>query len=45
MKRFVEGVDRFLRTSGEGMPFPWRWNGCTNSTDLDVIWGMSAILF
>ena len=30
------------RLAAEGMPFPWRWNGCTNSTDLDVIWGMSV---
>jgi hypothetical protein len=26
----------------EGMPLPWRWNGSTISTDLDVIWGMSG---
>jgi len=24
------------------MPFPWRWNGGTISTVLDVIWGMSV---
>ncbi len=30
------------RMAAEGMPFPWRWNGGTISTDLDVIWGMSA---
>ncbi len=29
------------RMAAEGMPFPWRWNGGTISTDLDVIWGMS----
>ena len=28
--------------AAEGMPFPWRWNGGTISTDLDVIWGMSV---
>ncbi len=30
------------RMAAEGMPFPWRWNGSTISTDLDVIWGMSV---
>ncbi len=30
--------------AAEGMPFPWRWNGGTISTDLDVIWGMSIDL-
>ena len=30
------------RMAAEGMPFPWRWNGSTISTDLDVIWGMSG---
>ena len=30
------------RMAAEGMPFPWRWNGGTISTDLDVIWGMSV---
>ncbi len=30
------------RMAAEGMPFPWRWNGGTNSTVLDGIWGMSA---
>ena len=30
------------RMAAEGMPFPRRWNGGTISTDLDVIWGMSA---
>ena len=29
------------RMAAEGMPFPWRGNGSTISTDLDVIWGMS----
>ena len=28
--------------AAERMQFPWRWNGSTISTDLDVIWGMSA---
>ena len=28
--------------AAEGMPFPWRWNGSTISTDLDVIWEMSV---
>ncbi len=28
--------------AAEGMPFPWRWNGGTISTVLDVIWGMSV---
>ena len=28
--------------AAEGMPFPWRGNGSTISTDLDVIWGMSV---
>ena len=28
--------------AAEGLPFPWPWNGGTISTDLDVIWGMSA---
>ena len=28
----------------EGMPFPWRWYGGTISTDLDIIWEMSARL-
>ncbi len=28
--------------AAEGMPLPWRWNGGTISTVLDVIWGMSA---
>ena len=28
--------------AAEGMPFPRRWNGGTISTNLDVIWGMSA---
>jgi len=28
--------------AAEGMPFPWRWNGGTISTNLDVIWGMSV---
>ena len=28
--------------AAEGVPFPWRWNGGTISTELDVIWGMSA---
>ena len=26
----------------KGMPFPWRGNGGTISTNLDVIWGMSV---
>ena len=30
------------RMAAEGMPFPWRWNGSTISTDSDVIWGMSV---
>ena len=30
------------RMAAEGIPFPWRWNGSTISTDLDVIWGMSG---
>jgi len=25
----------------KGIPFPWRWNGGTIFTYLDVIWGMS----
>ncbi len=25
-----------------GMQLPWRWNGGTISTNLDVIWGMPA---
>ncbi len=29
--------------AAEGMPFPWRWNGGTISTNLDVIWEMSAL--
>ncbi len=29
------------RMAAEGMPFPWRWNGGTIYTVLDVIWGMS----
>ena len=29
------------RMAEEGIPFPWRWNGGTNSTVLDGIWGMS----
>ncbi len=28
--------------AAEGMPFPWRWDGGTISTNLDVIWGMSV---
>ncbi len=27
------------------MPFPWRWDGGTISTNLDVIWGLSVELF
>ena len=27
--------------AAEAVPFPWRRNGGTISTDLDVIWGMS----
>ncbi len=27
--------------AAEGMPFPWRWNGGTISTNLEGIWGMS----
>jgi hypothetical protein len=27
--------------AAEGMPFPWRWDGGTISTNLDCIWGMS----
>ena len=30
------------RMAAEGIQFPWRGNGSTVSTDLDVIWGMSA---
>ena len=30
------------RMAAEAVPFPWRWNGGTISTDLDVIWGMSV---
>ena len=30
------------RMAAEGIQFPWRWNGGTTSTVLDVIWGMSA---
>ena len=30
------------RMAAEGIPFPWRGNGSTISTDLDVIWGMSV---
>ena len=30
------------RMAADGMPFPWRWNGGTNSTVLDGIWGMSV---
>jgi predicted ATPase len=26
----------------EGMQFPWRWDGGTISTNLDVIWGISV---
>ena len=29
------------RMAAEGIPFPWRGNGGTISTQLDVIWGMS----
>ena len=29
------------RMAAEGMRFPWRWDGGTSSTNLDVIWGMS----
>ena len=29
------------RMAVEGMPFPWRGNGGTISTNLDVIWEMS----
>ena len=28
--------------AAEGMQFPWRWNGGTISTVLDVIWEMSV---
>ena len=28
--------------AAEGMPFPWRWNDGTISTNLGVIWEMSA---
>jgi hypothetical protein len=28
--------------AAEGMPFPWRANGGTISTNLDGIWGMSV---
>ena len=28
--------------AAEGMPFPWRWDGGTISTNLDGIWGMSV---
>jgi len=35
---------RILVTRGaRGMEFPWRWTSGTISTNLDVIWGMSAI--
>ena len=27
--------------AAEGMPFRWRWDSGTISTQLDVIWGMS----
>ena len=27
--------------TAKGMPFPWRANGGTISTNFDVIWGMS----
>ena len=30
------------RMDAEGIPFPWRWNGGTISTNLDGIWEMSA---
>ena len=30
-----------LRMAAEGMPFRWRWDSGTISTQLDVIWGMS----
>ncbi len=30
------------RMAAEGMPFPWRWNGGMNSTNLEGIWGMSV---
>ncbi len=28
------------RMAAQGMPFPWRWNGGTISSNLWVIWGM-----
>jgi hypothetical protein len=30
------------RMAADGMPFLWRWNGGTNSTVFDGIWGISA---
>ncbi len=27
--------------AAEGMQFPWRWNGGTNSLNMGVIWEMS----
>ena len=29
------------RTAAKGIQFPWRWNGGTISTNMDVNWGMS----
>ncbi len=32
------------RMAAEGIQFPWRWDGSTISTNLDVIWGMLVLV-
>jgi hypothetical protein len=50
LRKWPSGRGQISRISGyrmaaEGIPFPWRWNGSTISTDLDVIWGKSVYRF
>ncbi len=38
-----EPISKIGPSDGRGrMEFPWRWTSRTNSTNLDVIWGMSV---
>ncbi len=48
-RKLTEGIPsagRFLKSghqvAAKGMQFPWRWDGGTISTNLDIIWEMSV---
>ena len=38
-------ITKIMPSDGcKGIQFPWRWDGGTISTNLDVIWGMSVYI-